>query len=279
MKALPMQRLYVEGVALWAPAQGGWALAAPALRDEPTVADPLPLAARPSPTLLAANERRRAPDGVLVALEVAQAAVAMSGREAATLPSVFTSAHGDLAVVDALCSTLAADATLLSPTRFHHSVHNAASGYWAMATACHAPSSAVAGFESSFALGFLEAATQAATESTAVLLVGFDTAARGALASVTRSQGLLGVALVLAPERTAATRAVLDWRVAPGAAKQPALRSTAACALSGNAMADALPLFEALARLEASSEAREEIQLPLGPEGFLHLWTMRAPPV
>jgi hypothetical protein len=275
MSAPSFQRLYVEGLALWSPALPGWAAAAPALQGLPTPAAEAPLASRPSPALLAANERRRAPDGVLVALEVAAAAVAMAGRDAASLPSVFTSAHGDLAVVDALCSTLASDPALLSPTRFHHSVHNAASGYWAMATGCHAPSSAVAGFDASFALGLLEAATQAATEHTPVLLAGFDTDARGALASVTRSRGLLGVALVLAPERSAATRAVLDWAVLPGSAPPSALQSPAAQALAGNAMADALPLFEALARLEAQSAAHEELQLPLGPKGLLQLRTMR----
>jgi hypothetical protein len=271
-----MQRLYIEGPALWAPALPGWAFAAPALRGEaPPAGDAAP-AARPSPALLAANERRRAPDGVLVALEVAAAAVAAAGRDAATLASVFTSAHGDLAIVDALCSTLAADPALLSPTRFHHSVHNAASGYWAMATGCHAPSSAIAGYEASFALGLLEAATQALTEQRPVLLAGFDTDARGALASVTRSRGLLGVALVLAPAPSAHTVAMLDWAVAPGTAALPSLRSAAAMALAGNAMADALPLFEALARLEgAGADAAETLALPLGPAGLLHLRTIR----
>jgi len=268
-------RLYVEGLALWSPLLPGWAAAAPALQGLPTPEAQAPLTSRPSPALLAANERRRAPDGVLVALEVAAAAVAMSGRDPASLASVFTSAHGDLAVVDALCTTLASDPTLLSPTRFHHSVHNAASGYWAMATGCHAPSSAVAGFDASFALGLLEAATQAATEGTPVMLAGFDTDARGALASVTRSRGLLGVALVLAPERSAATRAVLDWRVQPGSAPPTALRSPAARALAGNALADALPLFEALARLQAQPDASEDLRLHLGPNGWLQLRTMR----
>ena len=77
------------------------------------------------------------------ALDVAAAAVAASGHDARQLPSVFASAHADLAVVDALCDTLADDPLLLSPTRFHHSVHNAASGYWAIASGCTAPSSAV----------------------------------------------------------------------------------------------------------------------------------------
>jgi hypothetical protein len=259
------QRLFVDGIALWSPALPGWGPARQALRGEPGGVAPL---ARPTAALLAANERRRAPDAVLVALEVAAAAVAMSGRDSATLPSVFTSAHGDLAIVDALCSTLAADPMLLSPTRFHHSVHNAASGYWAMATGCHAASSAVSGYDASFAVGLLEAATQAFSDDTAMLLVGYDTAARGALASVNASRGLLGVALVLVPQRSAATSHALDWAVQAGTMPLPLppLQSAAAQALAHNAMADALPLFEALARAEATPFA-----MPLGPSGALQL--------
>ena len=264
------QRLYIDGIALWSPSLPGWAPAKQALRGEAVAADsPVP---RPNPALLAANERRRAPDAVLVALEVAAAAVAMAGQDAATLPSVFTSAHGDLGIVDALCSTLATDPQMLSPTRFHHSVHNAASGYWAMATGCRAASSAVSGFEASFAVGLLEAATQAHTDGTPVLLVGFDTAARGALASVNRSRGLLGVALVLAPQRSAASVFSLDWACAAGTAPLPPLVSAAATALATNAMADALPLFEALARVEDTA-----LTLPLGPAGILQLRTIPLP--
>ena len=61
-----------------------------------------------------------------------------AGHDAAALASVFTSAHGDLPIIDALCTTLAGDPLLLSPTRFHHSVHNAASGYWAIGSGSRA---------------------------------------------------------------------------------------------------------------------------------------------
>jgi Beta-ketoacyl synthase, N-terminal domain len=264
------QRLYIDGISLWSPSLPGWLHARPALRGDIPALQPAPMPAqRPNPALLAANERRRAPDSVLVALEVAAAAVAMAGQDAARLPSVFTSAHGDLAIVDALCSTLASNPQLLSPTRFHHSVHNAASGYWAMATGCRAASSAVSAYEASFAVGLLEAAAQAQGDGTPVLLVGFDTAARGALASVNRSEGLLGVALVLAPQRSAASGFALDWAFEAGTVPLPALSSAAAKALAGNAMADALPLFEALASATSTSLA-----LPLGPAGILRLHTM-----
>jgi hypothetical protein len=246
------QRLFIDGVALWAPRLPDWAVAAAALRGEALPPGPPQPPARPTGARLSANERRRAPEGVKLALDVAEAAVAGSGHDPAQLASVFASAHADLAIVDALCTTLAADPLLLSPTRFHHSVHNAASGYWGIATGAHAPSTALAADGHSWALGWIEAAAQVAVEGRPVLLVGFDTEACGALASVNHSQGLLGVAVVMAPTRSAHTRWVLDWRIESGsddnggAAATP-LRSPAAQALAGNAMAGALPLMELLA--------------------------------
>lgn len=217
------RRLYVDGHALWAASAPG---------------------ERPQPALLGANERRRAPDSVLVALEVAARAVAAAGQDPATLASVFTSAHGDLAIVEALGKTLAADPLLLSPTRFHHSVHNAASGYWAIAAHATAPSTALSGFGRSFAVGLLEAASLCAADERPVVVVGFDTEARGALLSVNRSRGLLGVALVLAPQRSERSRWQLDWDLQPGPGALPPLQRHAA--LADNAMADALPVAEAL---------------------------------
>lgn len=211
---------------------------------------------RPAPAMLVANERRRAPDSVLVALEVAQRAVAASGHDVATLASVFTSAHGDLAIVDALCTTLAQNPLLLSPTRFHHSVHNAASGYWAIAAGARAPSTALSCHAASFAAGLLEAACQCEADARPVLLAGFDTDARGALASVNRSRGLLGVALVLSPQRSVRSQWSLDWALAPGPHAAPA--PAALAALADNAMADALPLFEVLAGARA-----DHVTLPL----------------
>ena len=100
----------VDAIAFWAPTLPDWSHARGAFRDERA-----PLAAparRPAPELLAAAERRRAPDTVALALEVAAAAVRAAERDAAALPSVFTSTHGDLAVSDYMCATLAT-----SPTR------------------------------------------------------------------------------------------------------------------------------------------------------------------
>ena len=93
----------------------------------------------------------------------------------------------------------------------------------------------------------------------------------GALASVTTSARLLAVALVISPQRAARA----PWRPSMVArrrtrAASPALQSDAARALGANAMADALPLFEALARGEADRctlplSATLSLQLQLRP--------------
>lgn len=238
---------FIDGIGMWTPALPGWSEAAPALRGEAVPEATAGAPARAAPTGLAANERRRAPDSVLVALQVAEQAVAMSGHAAASLASVYTSAHGDLPIVDALARTLATEPGLLSPTRFHHSVHNAPSGYWAIASGSHATSTALAAYDQSFGAGLLEALAQLASSGQPVLLVGCDTQAVGALASVNTSRGLLGVALVLAARPRPRSRFVLRWQTgeAPAAIDGPA--STAGRALATNALADALPLFEALA--------------------------------
>ena len=237
------------------------------------VPTPVPPLGRPSPALLAPAERRRAPDTVALALEVAAHAVADAGIAPAGLLSVFTSAHGDLAITDAMCAALATQPLLVSPTKFLNSVHNAASGYWGIATGCGEASTAVSAAEFSFAAGLLEALSLCAAEAQPVLLVGYDVAARGALVSTNASRGLLAVALVLMPdpmtdlmpdpepepEPGTPCLAALRWSLHKGPAASVPLRSEAARALAANGMADALPFFEALARGDSAPFA-----LPLG---------------
>ena len=265
--------LWIDGIGFWSPTLPGWHLARAALRGDATAAQqPTP---KPAPALLAANERRRAPDAVLLALEVASQALAQSGRSASAVASVFASTHGDLAVTDALCKTLAADPLLLSPTRFHHSVHNAASGYWAIGSGSTAASTALASFNETFACGLLEACVQCTADAQAVLLVACDTEASGPLRSTNRSRGLLAAALLLSPVRGGASQWALDWSLPESAVTVPALQSAAARSSADNASAAALPLLEALAAgagcalawpLSASRALRLALR-PLAAEG------------
>jgi hypothetical protein len=122
-----------------------------------------------------------------MALQVAQDACAAAGVDPAGLASVFTSAHGDLAIVDALCRTLAHNPLLLSPTALSplgaqrrvgllgdrlpqpRSQHRAGGGAHSFAAGCWKPCQC--------------------RRRAAVLLVACDTEAMGPLQSVNHSRG------------------------------------------------------------------------------------------
>jgi hypothetical protein len=244
----------IEGLGLWTAQAPSWAAFRAVLAGAPA-GIPEARATRPAPALLPPNERRRAPDTVLVALEAAQAACLDAGRDPATLPSVFVSTYGDLAITEHLCQTLASAPLELSPTRFHNSVHNAAAGYWTIAAGAMAPATALS---ADVAMGLLEAQAQLATGADAVLLVGYDGHAPGLLQQVAPTEGLLGGALVLG--RATPGRPRLSLALADGEA--PAVNVPVA---AGNAMAPLLALFAALARGDRVAV------LPAGPGRVLRV--------
>lgn len=195
----PIAQLDVAGLGVWAPGLADWA----AMRDWLRGRLPDPVESTPprppAATLLPPAERRRAPVTVSLALHVAQAACRSAALDPAALPSVFSCSGGDLEITDYLCTVLAQDPAHLSPTRFHHSVHNAAGGYWTIATGCQAASIALAAGAHSFAAGLLDAALLAQADQRPVLYVAYDMPARGALADVTTNRALFATALVLRP--------------------------------------------------------------------------------
>lgn len=239
-------RLYVNGVALWAPRLPGWSRAREILAGrEPAPADPAP---RPAPELLPPTERRRAPDTVSVALEAALAACRSAQLDPASLPCVFSSMHGDLAITDYMCATMASTPALVSPTKFHNSVHNAAAGYWTIAAGCTRPYTALSAGEQSFGAGLLEACVQALTAGENTLLVAYDIDARGPLAPVASSKHLLAAALIVSPHRGSTAIAQFDLQLDVRAGLEPSLaRPQNAELVAGNSTESCLPFMEALA--------------------------------
>lgn len=240
----------VLGAGLWAEGIGTWEEACARWRGAPANAgDPPTPSSRPQTSLLPPAERRRAPATVLLALAVAEQACRESGLDAREVRSVFTSAHGDLDLTDYLCATLAESPELLSPTKFHHSVHNAASGYWTIGVGNTQASTALSAGPHSFAQGLLEAATQVVSEQAPVLLVAYDMPAPGPLVAITDSTALVGVALVLAPVPGEGSPASLSMRLqdAPTAPEVDTLPPEIAALQARSPMAVGLPLVRALA--------------------------------
>lgn len=186
----------VSGIGAWSPAQTDWPRLREWLRGQGGESVP---AARPAATVLPQAERRRAPATVLLACEVAAQACAAADRDAASLPCVFASSFGEVAISDEMCATLARAPRELSPTRFHNSVHNAPVGYWTQAVHCHASSNALSAWHGTLAAGLLEAAALAHADATPVLLVVYDVAANGPLANLLGADASLAFALVLEP--------------------------------------------------------------------------------
>ena len=250
--------LRVIGIGAWAPGAPDWQRLRGILRGETAPAEDAP--ARPSGSILPAAERRRAPDGVRLAADVAAQATAMAGIDPANLPCVFASTQGELAITDYVCETLAHAPLELSPTKFHNSVLNAPAGYWTIATGCTAASSAVTAHHCSFAAGLLEAAVFACAENVPVLFASSDVASTGPLAEMTRTTLAFGVALVLAPRGSAGAR--LDVALG-GVAHEPFLGDGLALhGVAGDnpANAHALALLQALA-----VEKGRRLRLPLSP--------------
>lgn len=254
MNALSIQ---VEGIGLWSPQLANFDALRCLLAGEAYKAS----GGRPEASALSPNERRRAPESVLIAIEAASQAVAMSGFAVANLACVFASAYGDQATTDYMCRVLARAPIELSPTRFHNSVHNAAAGYWTIAGDCRAPSSAVCAGNASFGAGLLEAAVLACADHRPVLLVSSDTAGIGPLGELIECTQAFGCALVISPNIDTDKR----LRLATTASTPHHLPLPAECTvwMHDNPSATCLPLLVMLAKGEGECVLAASEQLGL----------------
>lgn len=193
-----MIRCALQGVGLAAPGLAGWTASGPVLAGAAAYLPPDPAAPEPpyAPALLPPNERRRATAAVRQAFRAGEDAM-RPGLDPRNLASVFASSDADLAVLNRICTALAEPARAISPTDFHNSVHNAASGYWSIAVQAMAPTTTVAAFDASFTAGLLEAAALTTDLDTDVLLVAYDAVAPAPLLAKRPLALPASVALVL----------------------------------------------------------------------------------
>ncbi|WGF86689.1 beta-ketoacyl synthase chain length factor [Marinivivus vitaminiproducens] len=243
-----MTRAYIAGVAIWGPGLEGWEASRPilagyqayVLRDSPP----------PPPAFLSSNERRRAGIVTRLALKVANDATAQAGLPPASLRSVFGSSNGDAIIVNDIIDAVTTGARPVSPTQFHNSVHNAAAGYWSIATRSHQPATCVGGHDFTFAAALLKAVAEATVEDEPALLCVYDVPCPDPLGRKRTTQGVFGVGLVLTPDRTATASARIDIAYAQGAPspRQVDPLQAALVPLSrSNPAAQALRLLELLA--------------------------------
>jgi len=209
----------------------------------------------PAPAALPSAERRRAGLPIRLAIAVAEQATAGSGIDPATLASVFVSTDGDGEILHHICLALAGREPEISPTRFHNSVHNAASGYWTIAVQSRAPAGMVTGTDDIFGAGLLEASVQANVEARPVLLVAYDVPMPPPLLAIHPVAAPGGLALLLSPEASSGDVARLKLEVVSGTATPASTMSernleALRCATP---VGRALPVLTAIAQRESRS--------------------------
>lgn len=243
-------RVFLEGVGLLGPGLCGWAASRPLLAGtDAYVHAPTVITAS---ELLPAAERRRTGGPVKLALAVGREAFANAGRDPVTTATVFTSSGGDGENVHQICETLASVEREVSPTRFHNSVHNASAGYWGIATGSREASTSLCCYDASFAAGLLEAAVQVVADRVPLGLIAYDQRYPQPLHAVRPMGADFAVALVLTPEPSGQTFAVLDVNYVRDEAHVTPMTLPALEAVRANVPAGrSLPLLAALARERA----------------------------
>lgn len=236
---------WIDGIGLLGPGLPDWPAARAVLvGDAPYTPGATQL---PAPPSLPPAERRRAGVSVKLALAVGHEAIAAAGRDARTLSTVFASSGADGDNCHAICNALASADRHISPTRFHNSVHNAPSGYWGIASKAMAPSNVICAYDGCFGAGLLEALTQIAVDACDAVLVAYDAPYPEPLNAKRPMPAPMGIALTLAPRKSAHSLARIDVSLsdaAPDALAEPALEALRRAIPA----ARGLPLLQAVAR-------------------------------
>jgi hypothetical protein len=243
-------QVYIDAVGVIGPGAGDWAAWRTILLDgagyqaEKTVV--------PTLNVLPGAERRRVGSSVKIALASGLEALAAAQLDPSGVTTVFSSSGGDGENCHLICEALAGDDRLISPTRFHNSVHNAPSGYWGIASGAMLPSTSLCAFDASFAAGLLEAAVQCSVGNIPVLLVAYDTPYPEPLNGVRPISDQFAVGLLLTPSATARSLTGIGLKLDKTAASLMSNPELEHVRLSIPA-ARSLPLLQALAQMPDQS--------------------------
>lgn len=153
----------------------------------------------PKPQVIPANERRRAPLPVRLAVESSWQAAESANISPDELTCVFVSGLGDTDLTDYMCKTLASEHKELSPTKFHNSVHNAPAGYWTISTKTMSAANSVAGFEQSVSLTLLEAMVQCESEDVPLMVTFYDAPVSTVLKPLLKNEEAFAFSLIIYP--------------------------------------------------------------------------------
>lgn len=258
-------KLYVDSVAVLGPGLEDWDSSVGKLagREEFVWAEVL----KHVPEILPPTERRRCGASARLAIYVAHQVVKQAAVDPAQLVSVFATSGSDLDISQKICLALAQEEKFVSPTLFHNSVHNAAVGYWSIASGSQKSSNSLSAYDWSAASGLLAAASQAFMDQERVLLVCYDTPVAAPMDATRHIIAPFGAALILDPVKTANNMGELNFTFEAGAESVSQCQDAELEKLRlGNSAARILPLLCALA-----GESRETVKLEAPNQSSLRL--------
>ncbi len=266
-----MITVYINSVGLATPGIENWKTGQQVLCNViPFKPEPLPCY---KPPRLPANERRRATELIRLAFRACEDAIHSTQQNLNTMASVFATSGGDYQIFDQICRTLKNTDHAVSPTQFHNSVHNAAAGYWSIATKSCAPSICVAGYDATFTIGLIEAASFTATEKLTTLFIAYDITPPFPLSEKRGIKNPFAVAFLLTPQANAETFAKLDLSLVSHAETSPSPMTFSREInelIKSNPAARAIPLLKALTQ-------RSRCTLALATNGSQYLRVIVTP--
>jgi hypothetical protein len=267
----------IAGIGAWGPGFSTWPelqallqkMASGHADTELSAASPSD-ASLPKPAIIPANELRRAPQSARIAVEVALQAITAAAMPPTGMACVFGSGYGETTTTDYLCSVLNTAEKLISPTRFHNSVHNAPAGYWTISSGCTGSANSVAGFDFTASLALLDAVTHCVAEQEPVLLAVFETPVPAPFFSLFSNPDLCGFAILLLPDSVACSqptiKLIVDSHLREGLPTWPALPLSGALAR----LYQHAPAARLLALLSQTTVRTDGVVLPINAHMGLH---------
>jgi len=185
-----------------------------------------------------------------MSVEVLEQAARMADAAVSSLPSVWATVHGEHSAAIAILGMMHKGEGKVSPTRFHNSVHNTASGYASIATANELPSTTLTGGGEIVPSAFIEAACLLEDQQRNVALVLADEPLQFPFERADAPHGL-ALAWVLSGQREGAFACIRDIQREKA---EPLSQSSYFGSLHVSA---ALPLLEAIVKERAGNVALE----------------------
>lgn len=202
----------VLGIGAWGPGFNNWEELQARIAQSSIAEEDLNVIA-PKPEIIPANERRRSPLPVKIAVEVSSQALAQSGLQSEQVACVFGSGLGDTQITDYMCRALNTELKQLSPTKFHNSVHNAAAGYWTISSHCMKSANSIAAYHHTAGMCLLEAVSQAVLHDEPVLITLFDIKAHDVYQQIFPCSFDFAAAILVAPSHFESDKAIASLQI------------------------------------------------------------------